>query len=246
MKQFIKKVFNSLGYNIHSTKYQINSLSNDQNRLSLEFDHVLAKHILENNKQDDFSFIQVGAFDGIECDPLRKYLTKYSWRGILIEPQPIPFGKLQLLYKDSPNITLVQAAVNSKADEMILYTLNGDDLPNWSKGMASFDKSNILKHINLIPNIENYILPLKVEAVTFKWLLDENKINNIDLLQIDTEGYDGEIIKMFPFEITCPKIIHFEYKHIPLKQLNELILFLINKNYSVAMENGEDMLALHK
>ena len=35
----------------------------------------------------ELTFIQVGGFDGITTDPLYKYITRYGWRGVLLEPQ---------------------------------------------------------------------------------------------------------------------------------------------------------------
>ena len=36
-----------------------------------------------------FRFVQVGANDGIYGDPLRTYIERHHWRGILVEPSPM-------------------------------------------------------------------------------------------------------------------------------------------------------------
>jgi FkbM family methyltransferase len=47
---------------------------------------------------EKLNFIQVGANDGKYVDPLRGYIFKYPWHGILIEPQPDIFAKLRENY----------------------------------------------------------------------------------------------------------------------------------------------------
>ena len=52
--------------------------------------------------------IQVGANDGIMCDPLRRYLAPtrgQELHAVLIEPIPFYFQRLQDLYAGYPNIS---------------------------------------------------------------------------------------------------------------------------------------------
>jgi hypothetical protein len=81
--------------------------------------------------------------------------------------------------------------------------------------MASFDKQNILKHRDVVDNLENYIRKIEIDTINFELLFNQHSINHLDLLQIDAEGFDAVIIKLFPFERIKPSIIHFESKHIP-------------------------------
>jgi hypothetical protein len=39
-------------------------------------------------------FFQIGANNGLTDDPLRQFVTKYHWHGVLIEPQPQVFQQL--------------------------------------------------------------------------------------------------------------------------------------------------------
>src|SRR5687768_133577 len=46
------------------------------------------------------TFIQIGAYDGVEADPIRSLvLDSDSWQGILVEPQPDAFERLRQNYK---------------------------------------------------------------------------------------------------------------------------------------------------
>ena len=41
-------------------------------------------------------------------------------------------------------------------------------------------------------------------------VIKQNNFNDIDLLQIDTEGYDWNIIQMFDFDLFQPILIQYE------------------------------------
>ncbi len=244
MKQLIKSLIAKTGYKVISTKYILKQFLLDENILKLDFDHVLSKYLMGKTNPSEVTFMQIGAFDGVECDPLRKYLLKFNWRGIMLEPQPIPYQKLKEEYKDRNNLIIVNAALSDMEGKTHLFILEGDTLPEWSKGMASFNKQNILKHTNLIENLESYIKKIEIDTITFQNMLRKHSIDHLDLLQIDTEGYDAEILKMFPFQKLKPAIIHFESKHIPKLQLEQLLHYLMGYGYKVAQDSGEDMVAV--
>lgn len=218
----------------------LRQIADHKGSLQFEFDHVLSKYLLEKDDPNQFNFIQIGAFDGIECDPLRKYLVKFNWKGILLEPQTIPFSKLEKLYEGREGIKVLQAAIAEKDGIAKLYTLTGDDLPSWAKGMASFSKENILKHEEQISGIEKNIELVEVPAMQLDSLLNQYHIDQLDLLQIDAEGFDAVILNMFPFNRLKPTIIHFESKHIPKKDLENLLDKLISIGYVFASDRGED------
>lgn len=245
IKRILKNIIRRTGYRISSTKYLLKQLNYPENILELNFDHVMSDYLIHRKNGDDsFTFIQVGAFDGVECDPLIKYLNRYRWNGVMLEPQPGPYSKLKERYSDQSQISVRNSAVSFENGKKKLYTLEGGDLPEWAKGMASFNKNIILKHRYLFPAINDYIKETDIDTVTFQKLLDEEAIITLDLLQIDTEGYDAEILKMFPFDRIRPNLIHFESKHIAKNDLEFLLDTLIGKGYRIARDGEEDMIAV--
>lgn len=52
---------------------------------SLEFDDVVCRRMAEVGPH--LRFIQIGVYDGITGDPLHKYIRKFGWREVLVEPQ---------------------------------------------------------------------------------------------------------------------------------------------------------------
>ena len=245
IKDIIKKVVGKLGYIVRSTKYIPSQFIENKNVLKLNFDHIISSYLVNKKDKDQFFFIQVGAYDGIECDPVYKYIIKYSWSGIMLEPQPNAFEKLSRLHEGRPNLKLVNAALSRKREKSTFYILEGKALPSWAQGMASFDRQNILKHQSVIPDIENHLKETEIECITFKDLFSRFDVTHVDLLQIDTEGFDAEVIYMFPFENIKPSIIHFESKHLLKPELEKLLAYLISLDYSVAYDGEEDMLAVY-
>ena|SRR5688572_6519027 len=245
IKRILKNIFEKAGYKITGTKYVLKQFLHPENTLQLDFDHALSKYLIHSKQLDnDFTFIQVGAFDGAECDPLMKYLQRFDWNGIMLEPQPGPYYKLFDRYRDRNAIKVIKAAISNRNGTATLYTLEGDGLPEWTKGMASFNKQNIIKHEYMFPNINDHIKEIEVDTITFQQLFADHSISKIDLLQIDTEGFDAEILRMFPFDRIKPNIIHFESKHIPKHELERVLDDLISYGYKIGRDREEDMIAV--
>jgi len=247
MKKLIKNIFKKAGYTVANNRYMLKQELDRVGIIDLDFDHVLSKYlILDKIGMQPFFFLQIGAFDGISCDPIHKYIQKYKWSGIMLEPQPKPFKELVDSYQDNKNIKVVNAALSDTKGDRTLYILQGDHLPAWAKSMASFSRGNILKHECFIDEIEKYVVSISVPTINFDALISENGITTIDLLQIDTEGFDSEILSMFPFEKIKPALIHFESKHIEKKTLEDTLDRLISFGYMVARDGQEDMVAVYR
>lgn len=60
-------------------------------------DRFLRDFFLNNQK---IKFIEVGANDGITWDPLFKFVKKFKWEAILIEPHPAYYKELTENYKN--------------------------------------------------------------------------------------------------------------------------------------------------
>lgn len=231
-----------MGYDIRSRKYTPAQFIENTNTLKLNFDHVIYRHLA--TRPGEFVFIQVGAFNGMDCDPLYEFIGRYSWKGVLIEPQPQAFRQLSTLHGENPRLQLVNAAISRERSRSKFYVLEGDELPSWSRGMASFNIEHILKHRDIIPSVEKHIVETEIDCITFKDLFDQTRVSRLDLLQVDTEGFDAEVIYMFPFDRMKPDIIHFESKHLNKESLEKLLDYLIGLGYSVAYDGTEDMLAV--
>ncbi len=197
IKQILKRALNKRGYFITSIDYPS----------CLEF--FLYSFL---RKKDDLFFIQIGANDGKMFDPIYRFVTcnHKKVRGIVIEPLKDFFEELKVNYRKYPNIRPLNIAIHNSEKEMTLYRTDPGKmhgLPEWAKGIASFDKEH--HKLSNIPS--DVIIPEAVKCMSLGELLERYHVTQLDLLQIDTEGYDTEIILNIDFEAVWPGIICFEH-----------------------------------
>lgn len=160
-------------------------------------------HIIE---QRPLTFVQIGANDGHSADPLYEFVTFHHERvrGLVVEPVKDYFDELVQTYRAYPNIVPVRAAIHRTMKEMTIYRPRpGKRL---RKGIASFNPEHH-KRCGIDPAD---MLAEKVRCTTLDELLDEHGIRQLDVLQIDTEGYDAEIVRGIDFNRVRPGIIRFE------------------------------------
>ncbi len=157
------------------------------------------------------TFIQVGANDGKSGDPLFRYVTEKNWQGIMVEPVQFLFKQLLQTYaRQQEKIFFVNAAIGKEKGKQIFYRLRRSseiNAPQWYDQLGSFNKEVLLKHKTDIPNIELLLIEEEVQTVTISELMQTYGYETVDCLHIDTEGYDYEIIKTFPFNLTKPGLI---------------------------------------
>ncbi len=174
-----------------------------------------------------FKVIQVGANDGLINDPINKFIKRDKWQGVLLEPQSWVFENyLQKVYRLDKGIVTLNAALGDKDGTTWLYKIAFSN-ERWAHGLASFNKSLLEKSlksgyarrkatkegIDIPEDPDKQIRREEVKVISPASLLKEYKIDKIDLLQIDTEGFDFEVIKMFEIEKTKPHFISFESLH---------------------------------
>jgi len=109
MKHWAKKMFAKLGYHVQGTRYCPRHLLEPRYLCPIELADVICRRMFECGPE--LTFIQIGTFDGITKDPLYKYIERYGWRGIMVEPQPRPASQLRELYRGNDRIVVLQAAI---------------------------------------------------------------------------------------------------------------------------------------
>lgn len=172
----------------------------------------------------DFTVIQIGANDGITHDPIHKFIKRDNWKGILLEPQPDVFNQyLKRIYAKNSGIECVCAALGEADGSQLIYKIGFSNM-RWATGLTSFSREMIEKAfeegivkyncdrfgLEIPKDRSKWISQEAVEVITPKTLFSRYEIRKIDLLQIDAEGYDLEVIRIFNIEETKPGAIVFE------------------------------------
>jgi hypothetical protein len=90
-------------------------------------------HIL-NHFSDNHTgrFLDIGTFDGRTFSNTHA-LALTGWSGVCVEPSPLPFSAAMTLYRDRPDIKLVNAAMSYKETGLVEFAdSNGDAISTTS------------------------------------------------------------------------------------------------------------------
>jgi FkbM family methyltransferase len=181
-----------------------------------KIDRLITRHSLQAK---DFFFIQIGSCDGETEDPIYDFVTRFHWRGVLVEPLSHLFEKLRVTYQNQTDLSLENIAISRDAGVRKLYRINSTTTEGyvpWYERSSSFYKEHLLNQIDTIrthfPGAQ--IIAEDVRCQPLEYLLAKYRVQKIDLLHIDAEGYDFEIIKMIPFTRLKPNMILYESAHL--------------------------------
>lgn len=202
--------------------------------------------------------VQVGANDGFNKDPIHRFIKRDKWQGVLLEPQPKVYEEfLTKLHRNTDGIYTVNAALDYTNGSRPLYKIAQSE-SRWATGLSTFSREALEKNIEAghiavklkqegktpPERTEDYIAEVQVPCITAETLLRKYAIKQLDWLQIDTEGFDYEIIKMFNIPETRPKVIVYENHHLSEKDKQECAAFLQGEGYRLRVYGG-DTVAMH-
>jgi FkbM family methyltransferase len=204
-------------YLIGSVKRSLGRAGLTLKRFEFPHDHPfdLLPMVVDSFLTPGFTVVQIGANDGVSDDPAGEIIRAHRLRAVLVEPIVAMHRKLAAYYADFPEVACENCAISWEDGTMTLYSVRPDPgLPPYVNRLASFDRRIILKQRGVVPNIARFIEPVQVPALRLESLLRKHDLTRLDWLQLDTEGFDFEILKMLwrtPFR---PKVIGFESLHL--------------------------------
>ncbi len=223
--KILKKILGILNYKLIDKNYFKN------NRLISKTSHLNNKNLMNNLfKHRIKQIIQIGANDGKRFDDLNKLIKKNKINAILIEPIEKNFNDLKKNYQKFKFVKLENAAISVNKEINHLYKVDEKFLSFYDKhipGITSFNKNHLLKH----GVKKNHISSEKVNSISITNIIRKYKLKKLDLLYIDTEGYDGKIVLDFLKIKSLKPIIIFEYIHIDSKVFAKVIEKLIHSKY---------------
>ena len=246
IKKLIKSILKPSGNSYKILSYYINY--SEKSYLPRKIDSIDPILNALSLSQEKVIFIQVGSNDGISGDPLNKFINVYNWQGILVEPIPFLFEKLKKNYFDkSSNLLFLNIAISAEPELFknfysIDERLRGQ-LPDWYFQLGSFYKNILYNHE--IPKIDQYIKSIKVPVNTIQYILKEHKVEKLDLIHIDTEGYDFEILKTINLKNYGPQIVLAEY--INLNKSDRIkMLQMLKENGFKSYRHRQDFISIHR
>jgi FkbM family methyltransferase len=156
-------------------------------------------------------YVQIGTNNGNDLFR-QKVLNEKPDMVVLVEPLPFLIPEIQQNYSGIQNVVIINKAIHYENNKKInLYKpcigkIDGNISEN---GIIYGDGNYSLLPMNDWGSKEN-MKEVEATTINFNTLCDDLYINSIEYLQIDTEGFDTEIIKMIDFSRININIIRYE------------------------------------
>ena len=226
INKLVKKIFGLVGYKLIEKKLIKNTrLISEKSILNI---NTILKILFNNFKIN--LLIQIGANDGKRFDELNIFIKKYKIKSILVEPIEEQFNQLKLNYQNVDLVHFENSAISVNNEISYLYTVDNNYLKNYDShipAISYFKKEHLIKH----GVKKNHIIKKKINTISIKELVKKYNAENIDLLYVDTEGYDGKIVYDFITNFSKKPIIIFEFVHIDSNFFEQLIIELNKKEF---------------
>lgn len=204
------------------------------------------------SEREEIRLVQVGANDGLYNDPIRPLFRRNPDRMqlLLVEPQTSLIPVLRSTYADHPNVTIANCAVGAEG-ELLLYSI---DPAEWSHcqpayaaqwpiyraptGVTSTSREHVLgwlhKYYSGRRPIQDVVVARSVASKSLMTLLKEQDWpESIDVLQVDTEGYDDEVIRHSDIDLTTPALVNYEHMNLSDARRERLESFFRQSGYGL-------------
>ncbi len=170
-----------------------------------------------------FTFIQIGANDGVLMDPIYEYVKKYKWTGALVEPVPEYFDSLKLNYSGHKNLQFYNVAVCKENKRSLIYVVDSSS-SKWLKGMPSLNKETVINGGKVVgvKNLEQKISKKTINCITLRELVKKTGFKKINLMVLDIEGSEPIVLEQLTDIKSLPEVILYE--HHALKPLERVSL----------------------
>ena len=194
----------------------------------------ISNYFLEENKGKIQTLIDVGAHHG---ESIKFFKKNFSIDQIYaFEPNIDNFKILKEKVKDVKNVKFFNTAVGNKKG-LINFTNHYDS--ESSTIVKINQKSNYFKkknfYLDFFNKNKNRLKNTQVKIDSLENLINIDEFKVIDLIKIDTEGYDFNVIKGLGNLITKVRFIYFEhhFHDMLLKdyKFNDVDTFLKSKNF---------------
>jgi len=205
------------------------------------FDAILERF---GNSRETLYVVQIGANDGVQFDPLHHFLIKnhQNIKALLLEPIEEYYINLVRNYSGFENLLPLQLAIHNSERQMTVYKVDNKRITYDQShliGIASFDRN----HYKRSGISAEHIKEESVSCAPLSEVLSNHKFPQVDILQIDAEGYDCEIVLNIDFRQIKPTIIHFEHSFsqgVTTSEKLEKVIGFLNKNgYQIVIEESD-------
>jgi FkbM family methyltransferase len=196
--------------------------------------------LLDIFENKEATLVQIGANDGISHGDESLYDTikrNSAWKKILIEPVEENMDLLRTNYKDVENVFFEQVAIGNEesVETMYINTVGNDG--GLFGALSTFKKDITERFFGHVTFKRE-----DIEVKPFSYILDKYNINEIDILQSDTEGYDGVILNQILDLGIFPKILKVETGFMSGEETTRILEILRDQGY-IILQFSPDLIA---
>lgn len=157
--------------------------------------------------------VEIGAMDGVRFDPLHRHIVEKRWNAVVVEPLADVFELLRRNYQGCGWVRCANVAISETTGPLHMFRVKREVIeggaPDWLLGISSAFKRPDLAYL------EGAVAEEDVRGLTFGDFAEEFGIQRIDVLQVDTEGYDWRVLRQIDLERWRIGLIHVELYHVP-------------------------------
>lgn len=193
-------------------------LTVDESLVALEW--VKFKHDTERpqrNKSGRLVAVDVGAHVG----HVTRRARALGFQVVAFEPNPKMAQKFQSAHGEDEGVLLSRAALSSGAEEVRAFYTS-----KVSTGISTLE-----------PFHESHLESNRVFTTSLRTFLPKWGIDDIDVLKVDTEGFDLFVLQGHDWEKIKPRVVVCEFENAKTEPLGygseDLAQFLVNRGYSV-------------
>lgn len=168
----------------------------------------LIQEYFKGSTPKEMYLLDIGANDG-KTFSNSLALIELGWNGILLEPSPKAFQKLQALHADNTNIKCLNYGIALTSGEVHFYESGGYD-GGEDVALYSSISENEIKRWNGKVQFEQISVTMK----TWEQFLVENKPSTIDFITIDIEGHDLDVLMQIDLTALKTKMVIAEWNSV--------------------------------
>jgi FkbM family methyltransferase len=195
----------------------------------------------------------IGAMDGVSYDRMRPHVDRFGWSGLFVEPVPELFDRLVQSFAGAAHersLCFERAAIAGTGDdvgteiEMIRIpprAIESGGLDQCFLGMSTLlpPRNGFTSERDRV-HLERHGERIRVPSTTLPALLAKHRVERVDVLQIDVEGYDWAVLRQFDFTRYRPSVVCAERCNLPPDEQVAMEAHLEAQGYDV-FHTGQDL-----
>lgn len=155
-------------------------------------------------------FIECGAADGLTESSCKFFEESLGWRGINIEPSHFLFESLKLNRPKATNVNVGLSSENGKNEfTNVIHPIHGKVFGNGSIQHVPSHRDDLVRQGCSFETCS-------IKTRTFRDLIVELNVAEIDLMVLDVEGHELSVLKGMKRAKTMPRIFCVEYGQLGL------------------------------